>query len=131
MAIKIRFVDAATDQTLGETIVDDDEIKALSTDMISTIKPDVVFMDFVVLNIHNKVRRVIDKLCEEALGAGSERIEPLTTPQKQVIADSLAASGDVLVSVAAMRPQLKRQIVSMAKVKTAAERQAEFEAGLP
>ncbi len=127
MAIKITYSDAGTEQVYAELTVSDEQVKALSTDMVSST-PEVVFLDWLNNAIENKARQMIDKICEEALGSGSEKVEPLSASQKQQIAAALSTEGVILTSVKQMPRSIKDQIIEMAKIKTAAERQAELEA---
>ncbi len=121
MGIAIRYIDDATGDIILERIVEDFEVKALESDMAS-----IPLWHINALN--EACRRLTDKICSDALGNGSEKVEPLTVPQKQKVASALASQGIVLSPVKQMPQSIKDQIIEMAKIKSAAERQAEFEA---
>lgn len=131
MAIRVSYVDTITKTELAQFEVSDEAIKALSTDMVSSI-PAVVFLDWHMNTIQNKERQIVDELCEAALADGSEKVEALTDAAKQQVVAELNNAGYILPPpVKQMPPSIKHEIIKAAKIKTAAERQAEFEAGLP
>jgi polyhydroxyalkanoate synthesis regulator phasin len=96
-----------------------EEEKALLTDMLSV-------QDWLDNAIHEKARRCMDEVCGQALRDKAGTI--LTTEEKQAIVAELANEGSIISTVKEMPEAIKRQIVSMARVKSAAEKNAEFEA---
>jgi len=76
-----------------------------------------------------KADQCIDAICQLAFDDETHTI--LTLAEKQQLRDALDAQGIVLTSIEQIPVGIKRQIVAAARVQTAAERQAEFEAGLP
>jgi len=125
MAIKKLYVDTETEEILAEDVISDEEIKALSIDMVSS-NPRVVFFDWDCNAIHNKARQMIDEVCEEALNDQTDVI--LTKGEKGQIVSELAKSGRIITTVKGMPGSVKAMIVQKARVKTAAEKNAEFEA---
>ena len=93
--------------------------KALLTDMMT-------IQDWINNAIHNKARQCVDKVCEEALNDQTNTI--LTTEEKQGIVTLLASEGRIISTVKQMPEAVKMDIVSKARVKSAAEKQAEHEA---
>jgi len=122
MAIKISYSDEATGQILAEDIVSNEEIKALSTDMICRIN-SVVFFEFHHNAIHNKARQMIDKVCEQALNDQTDTI--LTKKDKQSIVAQLTSEGYVFPMIKQMPITIKLDIIKMARVKPASERETE------
>jgi len=125
MPIRISCIDTVTEEVLETFVVSDTDIKALGTDMIPHKGAKVVFIDWLNNAIHNKGRQCIDRVCEEALNDKTGTI--LTTKDKQDIVSGLAAEGSIITSVKGLPINIKRQIVAAARVKSAAERQAEME----
>jgi hypothetical protein len=123
---KIIITDAV-DKKLAEFTITDEQVKALSTDMISS-NPNVVFLDWLQNAIQNKARQCIDQVCEDALNDQTNTI--LTITEKQEIVSGLAKSGRIITTVKQMPQVVKDLIVQKARVKTAAKRQAEFEASM-
>ena len=93
--------------------------KALLTDML-----DISL--WIGNAIHNKARQCIDEVCRQALEDNTDTI--LTKAEKQEIVASLAANGKVISTVKGLPETIKLDIVSKARVKSAAERQSEWEA---
>jgi len=122
MTIKISYNDLTTGQLLGEDFIVGAEIKALGTDMISS-NPNVVFFDWHKNAIHEKARRCIDAVCQEALNDQTDTI--LTIQEKQDIVGLLAAEGKIISTVKQMPYSVKAEIVLKARIKSAAERKAE------
>ncbi len=87
--------------------------KALLTDMIT-------IQDWIDNAIHNKARRCIDTVCEQALNDQTNTI--LTAQEKKDIVTALAADGQIITTVKQMPVAIKKQIVSLARVQSAAER---------
>jgi hypothetical protein len=104
-------------RTITVSITDEEE-KALLTDMTS-------IQDWLDNAIHNKARQCIDGLCQLALDDQTNAI--LTAEEKQELVSALAAQGKFITTVKQLPPDIKAQIVSNARVKSAAERQAERE----
>lgn len=98
--------------------ISDEESKALLTDMMTV-------QEWLDNAIHNKARQCIDKVCEEALNDQTNTL--LTKGEKQAIVTELAKQGTIISSIKQMPEVVKRQIVSQARVKSAAEKNAEFE----
>jgi len=99
-----------------------EEEKALLWDMVS-------IQEWAENAVFNKARQCADEICCLALEDKTHTI--LTLAEKRQLRDALDAQGIVLTSVKQIPVGIKRQIVAAARVKSAAERQAEFEAGLP
>ena len=93
-----------------------EEEKALLWDMIS-------IQEWAENAVFNKVRWSTDEICRLALENQTHTI--LTLEEKRQLRDSLDAQGIVLTSVKQIPAAIKRQIVAAARIKTAAERQAE------
>lgn len=93
-----------------------EEEKALLTNMIS-------IQEWADNAIHNKARQCIDKVCERALSDSANTI--LTKEEKQSIASRLATEGQVISTVNHMPLAIKAEIVQKARIKSAAEEQAE------
>ena len=130
MGIKITYSDETTGDILAERTVSDVEIKALGWQMISrTGNGKVVFLDFHDNAIRHLARRRVNEICEEALNDQADTI--LTKEEKHSIVAELAKSGRIITTVKQMPETIKRQIVSKARIKSAAERQAEEEAAMP
>ena len=108
---------------MGQYIINltEEEEKALLTDMIS-------IQDWLNNAIFNKSRQMVDKVCEEALSDQTDII--LTTTEKQDIVTQLASQGTIISTVKQMPENIKLEIVKKARVKSAAERQAELEAAM-
>lgn len=96
-----------------------EEEKALLWDMIS-------IQGWAENAVFNKVRQCADEICRLALEDNTHTI--LTVDEKRLLRDTLDAQGIVLTSVKQIPLNIKRQIVAKARIKSAAERQAEFEA---
>jgi hypothetical protein len=96
-----------------------EEEKALLTDMLSV-------QDWLDNAVHEKARRCVDEVCRQALEDSTDTI--LTRTEKQVVVAGLANEGKVISTVKQMPEAIKTQIVAMARVKSAAEKNAEFEA---
>jgi hypothetical protein len=90
--------------------------KSLLTDMLS-------IQDWLDNAIGEKARRCMDEVCGQALRDKTGTI--LTTEEKQAIVAELANEGSIISTVKEMPEAIKRQIVSMARVKSAAEREVE------
>jgi len=73
----------------------------------------------------NKARQCTDEICRLALEDNTHTI--LTLAEKRLLRDWLDAHDIVMTSVKQLPPNIKRQIVAVARVKSAAERQAEAE----
>jgi hypothetical protein len=131
MPVRVTYIDTATSEVLEGFEVSDTALKVLSTDMISPEHPKVIFADWHKNAIVEKIRREQDNLCADALGNGSEKVQPLTSAQRQQVVAELASLGIVVSSVKEMPAAVKDRIIELATIRTAAERQAEFEAGLP
>lgn len=97
----------------------EEEEKALLTDMLS-------IQEWLENAIHNKARRCVDMVCHQALSEVGEII--LTNAEKQVIVSELVKEGRIISTVKQMPEAIKRQIVRMARVKSAEERQEELDA---
>ena len=95
--------------------------KALLTDMIS-------IQDWLNNAIYNKARQMVDKVCNDAVAEQTHTI--LTLKEKKDISALIASQGGYFFSVKQMPENIKLEIVKRAKVKLAAERQAEFEASM-
>ena len=93
-----------------------EEEKALLCDMIS-------IQDWAENAVFNKARQCADEICRLALEDKTHTI--LTLAEKQQLRDALDAQGIVLTSVKQIPLNIKRQIVAAARIKSAAERQAE------
>ena len=98
--------------------ITDEEEKALLTDILS-------LQDWLDNAIHNKARQCIDDVCRQALEDETNTV--LTAVEKQGIVSALATQGRIITTVKQLPADIKAQIVSNARVKTAAERQAELE----
>jgi len=99
-----------------------EEEKALLWDMIS-------IQEWADNAVHNKARQCADEICRIALEDQTHTI--LTRAEKRQLRDYLDNQGVVLTSVKQLPINAKRQIVAVARVKSAAERQAEFDARMP
>lgn len=93
-----------------------EEEKALLWDMIS-------IQDWAENAVFNKARQCADEICRLALEDKTHTI--LTLAEKRQLRDALDAQGIVLTSVKQIPLNIKRQIVAAARIKSAAERQAE------
>lgn len=102
-------------------IISDEEEKALLTDMVS-------IQDWLDNAVHNKARQCVDVVCRQALEDESDTL--LTKGEKGQIVAALAKEGRVISTIKHMPPEIKGQIVALARVKSVAERQAEVEKGL-
>lgn len=98
-----------------------EEEKALLWDMIS-------IQDWAENAVFNKARQCADEICRLALEDKTHTI--LTLAEKRQLRDALDAQGIVLTSVKQIPLNIKRQIVAAARIKSAAERQAEAEASI-
>jgi len=96
----------------------EEQEKALLTNMMT-------IQSWIDNAIHNKARQCIDKVCEEALEDETDTI--LTRDEKGQIVAALATQGRVITTVKQMPESIKRQVVQLARVKSATERQAEFD----
>lgn len=76
-----------------------------------------------------KADQCVDAICQLAIEDETHTI--LTLAEKQQIRDWLDANGIVLTSIKQLPDNIKAQIVTAARVQTAAERQAEADAELP
>ena len=74
--------------------------------------------------VQNKIRRCTDEICRLAIEDQTKTI--LTRAENMQISQALA--GEIIITVERLPLEVKRQIVAAARVKSAAERQAEFEA---
>lgn len=92
------------------------EEKALLTDMIS-------IQEWLCNALHNKARQCVDKVCEEALNDQTDTI--LNRSEKGQVVSELAKQGTIITTVKRLPEAVKSQIVAAARVKSAAERQAE------
>ena len=99
----------------------EEEEKALLTDMI-------FIQDWLDNAIHNKAGQCVDNVCHEALSEQEHKI--LTAEEKQQIVTQLASQGKIISTVKQMPENIKLEIVKKARVKSAAERQAELEAAM-
>lgn len=97
-----------------------EEGKALLTDMISV----QAWLDNA---IHNKARRCMDKVCQDAL----EQDGILTEQEKREVMSTLAAQGRIISTVKQMPESVKADVVRKARVESAAERQAKEEETSP
>jgi len=106
---------------MGEyaVILTEEEEKALLWNMVD-------IQEWLDNAIHNKARQCIDSVCHQALTTG----EALTAEEKREIVTVLSASGEIITSVKKLPEFIKAQIVSKARIKSAAERNAEEEAEL-
>ena len=96
-----------------------EEEKALLWDMIS-------IQEWGDNALRNKARQCADEICRIALEDSTHTI--LTIDEKRLLRDWLDVNDIVLTSVKQLPNNIKRQIVAAARVKSAAERQAEDEA---
>ena len=102
------------------TITLDDEVE-------KALLWDVVDIDVWVSNaVFNKARQCADEICKQALEDKEHTI--LTLEEKQLLRDYLTNQGVILTSIKQLPDNIKREIVKRARVKSAAERQAELEA---
>jgi len=99
--------------------ISDEEEKALLWDI-------VVPQEWADNAIHNKARRCADEICRLALEDATHTI--LTIEEKRQLRDWLDNQEIVLTSIKQLPENIKRQIVAAARVKSAAERNAEAEA---
>jgi len=74
----------------------------------------------------NRSRRLFDAICRLALEDDTHSI--LTLPEKRWLRDYLDNKGVVLTSIAKIPDNVKALIVAAARVKSAAERNAQLEA---
>lgn len=101
--------------------IDDEVQKALEW--------DIVDLDIWANNaIYNKARRCADEICQLALDDTTNTI--LSAEDKQLLRTYLDNQGIILTSVKQLPDNVKREIVKRANIKSAAERQAEFEASI-
>jgi len=98
--------------------ITDEEEKALLTDILS-------LQDWLDNAIRNKARQCIDDVCRQALEDETNTV--LTAAEKQGIVSALATQGRIITTVKQLPEAVKHQIVAAARVKSAAERQAEQE----
>lgn len=88
---------------------------------------DIVNLDFWANNaVFNKARQCADEICRLALEDKTHTI--LSLADKQLLRDYLTNQGIILSSVKQLPDNIKKEIVKRANIKSAAERQAEFEA---
>jgi len=108
---------------MGQYIINltEEEEKALLTDMLT-------IQDWLNNAIHNKTRQCVDNVCQQALSEQEHKI--LTIEEKQQIVTQLASQGTIISTVKQMPENIKLEIVKKARVKSAAERQAELEAAM-
>lgn len=94
-----------------------EEEKALLTDMLS-------IQEWLDNAIHNKARQCIDGVNEQALEPSSKM---LTEPDLKAIRDMMDSANlpAVVITPRALPNHIKGEVVRRAKVKSAAERQAE------
>ena len=102
----------------------DERLKALRWNIVDV----QAWGDNWLSKVMEKADRCIDEICQLAIEDETNTI--LTLDEKQQVRDYLDAQGIVLTAVKQYPEVIKMQIVSAARVKTAAERQAEFEASL-
>lgn len=95
-----------------------EEEKALLTDILS-------LQEWLDNAIRNKARQCIDDVCRQALEDETDTV--LTAVEKQGIVSALATQGRIITTLKQLPEALKHQIVAAARVKSAAERQAEQE----
>lgn len=99
------------------------EEKALLWDMLT-------IDDWLRNAIHEKARRTIDDITAIALSDTTGTV--LSGADRQAVAAELSSRGIFLVgTVGQLPPDVKSDIVMRADIQSAADRQAEFEAGLP
>ena len=96
--------------------ITDEEEKALLTDILS-------LQDWLDNAIRNKARQCVDDVCRQALEDETNTV--LTPQEKQGIVSALATQGRIITTVKQLPPAIKAQIVSNARVKTAAQRDKE------
>ena len=99
----------------------EEQEKALLTDMGS-------IQDWLNNAIHNKARQMVDKICDKALSDQTDTI--LTSTEKQEIVTLLASQGKIISTVKQMPENIKLEIVKKARIKSAAEREAELKASM-
>ena len=98
-----------------------EEEKALLTNMIS-------IQEWIDNAIYNKARQCLDEVCKQALEDNTNTI--LTQTEKQEIVTALASEGRIISTVKQLPPVIKGQIVAKARVKSASEKQTEWESDL-
>lgn len=98
------------------------EDKAVLTDVLSS-------QEWIDNIAHNKARRCMDTICDQALTDTTHTI--LTVEEKQLVLLELNDRGIYLTTHKQLPADIKEQIVMAARVKSAAEINAEFEAISP
>ena len=102
--------------------IDDEVQKALEWDIVN--------LDLWANNaVFNKARRCADEICKLALEDKTHTI--LSLEDKQLLRTYLDNQNIVITSVKQLPDNIKKEIVKRANIKSAAEREAEFEASGP
>lgn len=104
-----------------------DHIISLSEEQEKAILWDVVMpiQEYLQYHIDEKARRCTDEICRLALEDQTHTI--LTLDEKKQLRDYLDAQGIIITSLKQLPLAVKTQILAAARIKSAAERQAEAE----